>query len=437
MNQSAFKLYDIRGKYPEEVDEKLAFALGKTLSEWKSPKKVGIAGDIRESTPKLKKYLIDGFESKVEVIDFGEVPVPEFYYSVSKKKLDLGVMITASHLHADENGFKIVEKGGLPLDQSEIQFLKKQILKKDNEKIVVPPHKITNVDLSKDYITALIKASNLKQIKLKLVLDTIRSSTSTIVPILFTSLQAKYTFVKGDHEGNPLIAENRKELEQAVVSLKANLGVIWDSDGDRVAFVDSHGQFIPMSFVVAILGSQAIKDHQGGKVAVDVRAGLVVRDEVELVGGKVEVFPSWHVSLKFAMEADPKIVFAGENSGHYMFKDFFCFDDGLFAALKFIDFAQRSDLEERLKHLKNRYFELPEMNFKISPDRSSEILESLSNLYRDQGNQVSLIDGLTVFGPNFKINLRESATESLLRLNLEAQNESEAGKIIDKLQSLL
>ncbi len=437
METSAFKLYDLRGKYPEEVNEHLAFALGKALSSWKAPKRVAIAGDIRESTPKLKKYLIDGFSEDVEVFDLGEVPVPEFYYTVAKKGFDLGVMVTASHLGAKDNGFKIVGKDALPLDQGEILKLKKIVAKETFPKIVVPTKKVQKLDMTKDYVDDLKKMSQLKSINMNLVLDTIRSSTSTVVPALFKDLKAKFTFTRKDHEGNPLMAENRRELESSVKVLRAGLGIMWDSDGDRVAFIDKSGNFIPVSFVLAILGSSEVKKNGGGKVAIDVRAGLVVRDEVELSGGTVEVFPAWHTSLKFAMADDPKIIFAGENSGHIIYKDFYSIDDGIFVALKFIDYCQKNDLEEKLKHLKNRYFELPEINYKVSIEKSAEILENVANIYRKNGNQVSLIDGLTVFGSDWKFNLRSSATEPLLRLNLEAGNKNAASKIMATLEEHL
>lgn len=429
----AFKLFDIRGNYPSIVDEQLAFALGRVLSSWKIPKNVAIAGDIRNSTPSLKKYLIDGFNQQVEIFDLGEVPIPEFYYTVKVRHFDLGVMITASHMHKDDNGFKIVGPQALPLDESEILKLKKIITKQPVPQIVIPPHKVTKLDATSDYVNALLEASNIKSININLVLDTIKSSTSTVVPLLFKNS----ILVKGNHEGNPLIAENRRELSLVVRAKKADLGIIWDTDGDRVAFVDNKGQFIPMSIVLAILGAAEVRKNAGGKVAIDVRTGLVVRDEVEKAGGTVEIFPAWHTTLKFAMQEDPSIVFAGENSGHIIYRDFYSIDDGIFAALKFIDFAQNNDLEETLKHLNNRYFELPEMNFKVSPEKTVALLATLANNYRARGNQVSLIDGLTVFGPDWKFNLRASLTEPLLRLNMETRNELQSKKIMDTLTALL
>lgn len=433
----AFKLFDIRGDYPSVVDEQLAFALGSVLSSWKIPKNVAIAGDIRNSTPSLKKYLIDGFNHPVEIFDLGEVPIPEFYYTVKAKHFDLGVMITASHLHANDNGFKIVGPNALPFDESELIKLKKLVSKHPIPKIVVPKKEIHQLDETANYVSALLKFSNLNVITLKLVLDITRSSASTVVPLIFTKLAATYDLVKSDHEGNPLLEQNRADLSSKVLAQKAALGIIWDTDGDRVAFVDSKGQFIPMSIVLAILGAAEVRKNAGGKVAIDVRAGLIVRDEVEKAGGTMEIFPAWHPTLKFAMQEDPSIVFAGENSGHIIYRDFYSIDDGIFAALKFIDFSQNNDLEKTLEHLNNRYFELPEMNFKVAPEKTVELLETLANNYRAQGHQISLIDGLTVFGPDWKFNLRESATEPLLRLNLEAKDEQKSKKIMDTLTALL
>lgn len=437
MDTSAFKAYDIRGEYPKVVNEQLAFALSQALVKIYQPKKVVIAGDTRNSTPFLKKYLADGFPGGVQLFDIGEVPVPEFYFTAKSQGFDIGVMVTASHLKSSDNGFKLVKKNGSPLDQSEVKKLKTIIESKNYSQIVVPVRKIERLEETEKYVTALIKNSGLKKIDLSLALDTIKSSTSTVVPLLFKKLNARYQLTQGSHEGNPLVAENWAELSYLVKAKKADLGIIWDSDGDRVAFIDNSGKFIPVSFVLAILGSEEVKKQKDSIVAVDIRAGLVVRDEVEKNGGKVEVFPAWHQSLQFAMEENKTIVFAGENSGHIIFKDFYNLDDGLFAALKFIDYCQKNDLSSRLKGLEKRYFELPEQNFKCTHEDSIEILTRLTDEYRAKGDQVSLIDGLTVYGKDYKINLRLSATEPLLRLNLETRSASTSSQIVESIRNLL
>ena len=168
-------------------------------------------------------------------------------------------------------------------------------------------------------------------------------------------------------------------------------------------------------------------------MAVDIRVVLVVRDLVAQAGGQLEIFPAWNPYLKFAIHDDPDIAFAGETSGHFIFPDFYAIDDGILAALRFIRLFEKGEVEEKLANLRAKYFELPEKNIPCSPEKSAAILEKLTESYRQQNYLVSVIDGLTVFGPNFKFNLRQSVTEPFLRLNLEAPDEKTAILIYDQI----
>ncbi len=427
---AAFKLFDVRGLYPQEVDERMAFLVGKALSLQYNPKNVLVASDTRESSPTLKNFLVDGLSLNTKnIFDLFEIPMPQFYFTLAKDNYDLGVMVTASHISDLENGFKFASRGGLPFDQEEIITLKNKVTEITQDQIVVPHPSSQRINNTKDYVAHLLDHTSLKKVTSKIILDVTRSSVVTPVLVIFSQLKANFELVNSDHSGNPLLSQNRIAIAKKVQQSKADLGILWDSDGDRVIFVDRNGQLIPPSFVLGILGAQAVKKGLGKKVVIDVRAGLVVRDLVYKAGGEVEIVPSWAQFIKFAMKKDSQIGFGGENSGHLVFRDFYCIDDGLLGSLRFLESWENDNLEELLNALNKRYFELPEMNFPSDPENSVTLLENLTNHYRGLGYQISIEDGLTVFGPDFKFNLRQSVTEPFLRLNLESSNENTASKV--------
>ncbi|MBI4100025.1 hypothetical protein HY440_03390 [Candidatus Microgenomates bacterium] len=435
---TAFKLFDIRGKFPQVVDERLAYALAKALTKWRDPHKVLVCCDTRESSPSLKEFLADGFASgSVAVYDLGEAPLPMFNFAMTQGPYDLGIMVTASHVSEDENGFKMVLPGPLPLDEKQVQEVKQIINAFKDESIVVPKIPVQKVTVGDSYTTEILNRVGSSKPKLKIAVDATKSAVLTTIMVLFQKLAADVHFVSSKVSGNPLIATNRKALEKDVVASKSDLGVIWDSDGDRVVFVDRRGQLIPISFVLGILAAAAIAAGRTKKVAVDIRAGLVVRDLVADAGGQLQILPAWNTYIKFAMHDDPEIVFGGETSGHFIFPDFFAIDDGILAALRFIRLFDQGVVEEKLQDLSKKYFELPEQNIPCPTEKAATILEKLTEHYRKSDCLISVVDGLTVFGPNFKFNLRESVTEPFLRLNLETPDEKTAKEIKEKVVQLI
>lgn len=433
--EAAFKPFDIRGQTGTVVDNRFAFVLGKTLSLDKHPKKVLVACDSRPTSTALKAFLADGFSTeKTKIFDLGLAPVPMFYWVMCQCWFDLGVMVTASHVSDKESGFKLVNADGLPFNQSEIEDLKKSMSRHSGSGIVVPKKEIFPCERMDDYVQAVIDSAPKIFSSLKVVLDVTNSSAAEAVKKVFSGIEINYRIAETKNTGNPLLEENRRGLATRVRRENADIGIIWDSDGDRVAFVGSDGELIPMTFVLGLLATEEVKARAGSKVAVDVRAGLVVRDLVTQAGGKLEVTPAWSQNFKFAMREDPQIVFGGETSGHFVFKCFFGIDDGIFAALKFLHLWGKKETREKLKALEKKYFELPEKNFPCPEGKSSEVLEKLSEYYRKKSYDISIVDGLSVFGQDFKFNLRSSLTEPYLRLNLEARSEKRAGEIISDIE---
>jgi phosphomannomutase len=435
---AAFKLFDVRGHYPSEADERLAFVIGKSLALYRRPERVLVASDTRESSPSLKNFVIDGLSiCNAAVFDLFEVPISEFYYTMATQKFDLGIVVTASHVSEADNGFKFVNGNGLPFDEAEIENLKHLALRLANDPILVPKAGPTRINNTDAYVNDVLRHIPKNRFYAKFVLDVTKSSVVTPVLVAFSRLGANFALAKADNAGNPLLAEHREALVKEVLRTKADLGVMWDSDGDRVIFIDSQGKLVPVPFVLGVLAANEVRRCRGGKVSIDVRAGLVVRDLVAEAGGTVMVQPAWSQFIKFAMQTDPEIVFGGETSGHFVFKDFYGIDDGILGALKFICLWEDTPLKAKLAELDRKYFELPETNFPCPAERAPDILEKISNFYRAQDLDVSVVDGLTVFGPDYKFNLRASLTEPFLRLNLEARSQKQATEIANEIEKHL
>lgn len=436
---AAFKLFDIRGAYPTVVDERLAFLVGKSLGQWKTPRTVVIANDSRVSSPSLKEFLIDGFTScGIKVLDLGLCSVPRFYFSVATTNAHLGVMITASHSSAGENGFKIVGENGLPFDEAEITTLQGLITKNQSESVVVEKGTATPIDTTTDYINTLLKlTAGGANFPHKICVDYNASSAKDVIQKTLAAKNITAIEIENPHPGNPLDPHVREALSQSIRVHAASCGFIWDSDGDRVVMLDASGEMISLSFILGLLARQAVKANRGKKVVVDVRAGLIVRDLVKEAGGTLEVIPAWSQFIKFAMNEDRNICFGGETSGHFVFSDFDMIDDGLLACLRLLELASAPNFTADLHLLKRKYFELPEMNFPSPKENAALVLNQIADYYRSKNYSVSVKDGVTVFGFDWKINIRQSATEPLLRLNLEAKDASRAQQILSELDDRL
>lgn len=436
--QAAFKPFDIRGVYPTEIDDRFAFSLGKTLVSKRPLKKILVAADARPNSSRLKNFLIDGLsQAETKVYDQDIVPIPQFYFALAGSDFDAGIMVTASHISDQESGFKLVNRNGLPFDQGEILALKNVIAGFLKNPIIVPKIEAIPFNNFTVYINALQKALPKQNFSSRVLVDYTNSAVELVIRELFKRLKMNYETVASENSGNPLLEENRRQLEKEMQSKKADLGIIWDSDGDRVAFVDSVGELIPMTFVLGLLASEEVAKHPHSTAVADVRAGLVVRDLVAQAGGKLEVTPAWSQFFKFAMAEDKSIVFGGETSGHFVFRDFNCVDDGIYSALKFLYLWENRGAKDKLPLLHKRYFELPERNFSCSSKKAPFVLEKLSEYFRQKGYDISIKDGLSVFGPDFKFNLRSSLTENYLRLNLEAKSEKSAGAVVSEIEQQL
>jgi phosphomannomutase len=430
LNPDIFKAYDVRGTYPDEVHEEAARAIGAAFVTYLGAKHIGVGRDMRLSSPAIAAAFIDGAIGQgVEVIDYGMIPTDVLYFAVARDELDGGVEITASHNPKQYNGMKMVRREAFPLSgEAGISDIRDMIAggrlpppassagRLHERNVVVPyvEHVLSFID------TSVIRPFNV-------VLDAGSGMAGLIAPRLFQPLPCRTTRlcfeIDGrfpNHEANPLIEENRRDIVERVVADKADIGIAWDGDADRCFFIDGAGEFVPGDFVTALLAEAFLLKHPGATIIYDLRASHAVKDVVERYGGKALMNRVGHAFFKRRMR-ETNAIFGGEVTGHYYFRDNFYADNGFIPALLILELMSKKgqSLGELLEPLRQRYFISGEINTKLqSMEAVPAKLEEIAAKYAD-GRQYKL-DGISIEYPDWHFNVRPSNTEPLLRLNLEA-----------------
>lgn len=447
MNEKIFKAYDIRGDYPNELNEEEAYKIGRAFAYYSKAKNLVVGQDSRLSSPALTEALIQGITDQgVDVIDIGLCSTPCFYFTVGDSKFDGGIMTTASHSPKKINGFKLVFSGNLSLTQEQILELK-ELVQKNDFPAVENKGKIIKKDASVNYVQK-IKSSIKERISpLKVVMDPGNGTAGLYLDNIFkdTGLSIVPLFYEPDgnfpnHETNPKIPENRVKLKEKILAEKADLGFMFDGDADRMYILDRRGDIVDPSLVLAIISEYMLKNSPKKKVVIEVRTSKIVRDWVEKSGGEIIVSSCWTIPIKLKMKADPEIVFGGETSGHYIFPDLHAVDDGIMAVLTFLQAlnAKGKTIDEITREFKEKYFVLEEQNFEMADTAEADkILDKLKAKYSAAGAQILEIDGLSVIFPDWWFNLRKSQSEPVIRLNLEANSQKVLEEKKDELLKLI
>jgi len=428
VNPAIFKAYDIRGIYPTQLDEAVAYAIGRAFVTFLAVETVIVGRDMRLSSPAMHENLIRGLTDQgADVIDVGMVSTDQYYYACAK--LDqAGVMVTASHNPAEYSGFKMVRKMPQLLSgETGIQDLR-QIVENDAYAVATRQGSVVQKELSQafvDYLLGLVDVAALKP--LKVIADTgngmVGPSLKRVydqLPIQLTGMYLEPDGSLPNHGLDPLQPENRAELQRRVVEEGADIGFAFDGDGDRFFTIDDRGEFVSGDFLTALMGSYYLERYPGAKILYDVRASWAVPDLVEAGGGIPLIERVGHSFIKKRM-SDEGAVFAGEVSGHYYFKDFFFADSGLVPSLMILEMLSKKEasLSDLLQPLEAKYFISGEINSRIEGDVKAKMQE-LADAF-SQG-KVEWIDGVSVTFDDWHFNVRPSNTEPLLRLNMEAKS---------------
>ena len=430
INPDIFKAYDVRGTYPDQVNEEAARAIGAAFVTYLKAKRIAVGRDMRLSSPSVAQAFIDGATSQgCDVVDYGMIATDMLYFAVAKDGHDGGVMVTASHNPKQYNGMKMVRREAFPLSGEEgISDIRDMI----TAGTIPAPAAVrgsvsqaNTLDAYIDHVMGFIDASIIKPFNV--VLDAGSGMGGLVAPRLFEKLPCKTTRlcfeIDGrfpNHEANPLIDENRVDITERVIAEKADIGIAWDGDADRCFFIDGSGEFISGDFITALLAEAFLLKTPGSTIIYDLRASYAVRDIVAAHGGTSLMNRVGHAFFKRRMR-ETNGIFGGEVTGHYYFRDNFFADNGFIPALLILELMSKKgkSLRELLEPLREKYFISGEINTKLaSMDHVQPKFDQIASKYAD-AHQYTL-DGISIEYPDWHFNVRASNTEPLLRLNLEA-----------------
>ena len=428
LDPKVFKAYDVRGIYPDELDEAGAYAIGRAYVEEFEPRRIAVGHDMRLSSPAMSQAVMRGAaESGADVVDLGLVGTEMVYFAVGELGLDGGVAVTASHNPKQYTGMKIVRRGALPVGgDSGLLDIRTRALADGARQGTAPVGTITHEDIWPRFVDRVLSFIDVDAVKpLHVVIDAANGMAGAMLPPVLERLpiHAVRCYFEPDgsfpnHEPNPLLPENREFIVGKVTEENADLGVAFDGDADRCFFVDDTGEFVPGDFVTALLAESILEKQPGAKILYDVRASWAVPETIERAGGVPLVNRVGHAFFKHRMREEGA-VFGGEVSGHYYFRDFSQADSGVIPFLLMLELVSKrgEKLSETLRPYRDRYFITGELNTPV-PDVALK-LQELKERFGPEG-KVSHLDGLSVEADDWHMNVRPSNTEPLLRLNLEA-----------------
>ncbi len=447
MNPAIFKAYDVRGLYPSEIDESAARAIGSAFVAYLKAARVGVGRDMRLSSPALAAAFIEGAAAQgADIVDYGMIATDMLYFAVARDGLDGGVQLTASHNPKQYNGMKMVRREAFPLSGDDgLADIRDMVASGTTPPPAKQPGRVAQKDVVASYVDHVMGFIDPAIIKpFNVVLDAGSGMGGLVAPKLFDRLPCRTTRlcfeIDGrfpNHEANPLIEENRRDIVEAVVARKADVGIAWDGDADRCFFIDGSGEFVPGDFVTALLAEAFLLKHPSATIIYDLRASYAVKDTVARLGGTALMNRVGHAFFKQRMR-ETNAIFGGEVTGHYYFRDNFYADNGFIPALLMLELMSKKNqsLHELLAPLRARYFISGEINTKLAS--MSDVpakLELLAERYAD-GGQYKL-DGLSVEYDDWHFNVRPSNTEPLLRLNLEATTEARMAAKRDEVLALI
>ncbi|WP_440950640.1 phosphomannomutase/phosphoglucomutase [Methanosphaerula subterraneus] len=423
-----FKAYDVRGSYPDELDEATAGKIGYAFARLLKNGRIVIGRDVRLSSPALARAFAGGYTAAGgAVTDIGMVSTPLLYYAIIEGAFDGGVMVTASHLPGEMNGFKLCRGNAVPLSSDtglpELEEIARGLPPVPPAASGSPPE---DTGMTERYLAKLAGYVQ-GQRALTIVVDAGDGAAGPELGRLFDRVPAwNLVPLNGEPDGrfphhgaNPFVGDAARELEERVLTEKADLGVAFDGDADRCLFVDEQGRQVPADIVTALIAEFFLAREPGARILYDLRSSRVVAETIRRLGGTPTRCRVGHAFIKAQMREEGA-PFAGELSGHYYFRDLGYVDCGLMAMIAMANVLSMNDtpLSSLVRPL-HKYRSTGELNLQV--EQKDAILASLANEYRDA--KTDRLDGLTVEYDTWWFNLRPSNTEPVIRLNLEAETE--------------
>ncbi len=450
---TCFKAYDIRGKLGTELNEEIAYKIGRAYGQIYQPQTVVVGCDIRLSSESLKQATIRGLnDAGVNVLDLGMTGTEEIYFGAFHLNVQGGIEITASHNPMDYNGMKLVRENARPISADTGLKAIQALAESENFTQVQKPGTTQSYNILPEFVEHLMNYIEPGKIRpLKLVVNAGNGAAGHVIDAIetkFRTLDIPVEFIKIHHEANghfpngipnPILVENRDVTRQAVLQHQADLGIAWDGDFDRCFLFDEKGQFIEGYYIVGLLAQAFLIKQSGEKIVHDPRLVWNTLDIVEQYHGVAVQSKSGHAFIKDVMR-EHNAVYGGEMSAHHYFRDFAYCDSGMIPWLLII--ALLSETGQTLSSLVERMIEkFPcsgEINFKV--EDTQKTIENILAHYQSQQPKIDKTDGISLNFGEWRFNVRASNTEPLLRLNIEIQAERTARPMlhyIDELTALI
>ncbi len=436
MDPAIFKAYDIRGVYPEQIDETDAWKIGygaarflrSHLSGYQrgqaNCQSICVGRDMRTHSQSLAAALIEGMNtSGANVIDIGMIDTPQMYFAINHLGTCGGVQVTASHNPAKYNGFKISGLGARPVGVDtglrDIEHIAMALVHTRGR----AEGAVERLDLTEAYKEHVLKYLTPKLRALKVAIDASNGMAGKMVPAVFGGLPIEIIELNFEHKGkfkhepNPLIEENLSQVKSAVRKQKCNFGICFDGDADRLMMVDEKGGNISCDLITALMAGYFLQQYPRSTIVYDLRSSWVVSEEILKHGGTPRRERVGHAFIKKALR-DSHAVFGGELSGHFYYRDNYWADSGLITLTHLLNIVNAADMpvSELIKPLR-RYHASGEINFEVADKLAA--MNGLSRKYNDA--QIDNLDGVTIMYKDWWFNCRPSNTEPLLRLNVEAK----------------
>jgi phosphomannomutase len=430
---TCFKAYDVRGRVPEQLNETIAYRIGRAFAQHLGADNIAVGHDIRLTSPALCNAAVDGIrDAGCHVTHIGECGTEEIYFATFNGGFDGGLMVTASHNPMDFNGMKFVREGARPISGDDgLPQIKALAERGEFTKSGPEDRGILNRDEDKnayiEHLQSYVAKDELRD--LKVVVNAGNGGAGSIIDLLEVHLPL--TFIKMHHQAdgnfpngvpNPLLEENRTATAQAVLEHKANLGIAWDGDFDRCFFFDENGDFIEGYYLVGLLAEAFLKKRGPAAVVHDPRLTWNTIDMVRELKGTAVQSKTGHAFIKQVMR-DHDAVYGGEMSAHHYFRDFAYCDSGMIPWLLVVELLSSSGktLSQLVAERQVAYPVSGEINRSVAD--AEQVLKNIESCYAAEALLVDKTDGVSMEFDRWRFNVRRSNTEPLVRLNVESRGD--------------
>ena len=452
MDPAIFKAYDIRGIYPDQLNEEDAWKIGYATAQFlrsmlsgyergqANSQSLCVGRDMRTHSKALAGALIEGMNNcGANVIDIGMIDTPQIYFAINHFGTCGGVQVTASHNPAKYNGFKIsglqAKPVGVDTGLKDIEHIATALIHTKGRATGT----VEEFDLTSEYKNHVLKFLHPNIKPLKIAIDASNGMAGKMVPAIFGDLPIEIIPLNFEHTGefkhepNPLIEENLEELKAVVRKNKCNFGICFDGDADRLMMIDQTGKRISCDLLTALMASYFLKNNPNSTIVYDLRSSWAVVEEILKNGGTPRRERVGHAFMKKALR-DSHAVFGGEFSGHFYYRDNYYADSAMITLVHVLNIvsATKTPISELIRPLR-RYYSSGEINFKVEDKQAK--MDELAKRYSD--GQIDNLDGVTIQYKNWWLNCRPSNTEPLLRLSIEAKSKELLEEKLSELETQL